>query len=206
MNIYLEELKRLQAEVDALTPEQLEKRPRHVPRPEFAYTRKNPTRRNLPNWLEGQCKFLQDHYRVAIASEVLESDLDTDGFAFEKLDCIYQTALNTIYLAEDAWNHRQQNRPGTEIELALRELVHTRVDNYLREYLRHFRYRKPKGELVKAVLLSYPQLQSAILDGEISPLVISEFIYGRCGINVSENTISITLRELVLSENRSPVQ
>jgi len=201
MSNYLEELKRLQAEVDALTPEQLEKRIRHVPRPEFAYTRKNPTRRNLPTWLEGQGKFLKDHYRVAIESEVLESDLNTDGFACEKLECIYKTALNTIYLAEDAWNHRQQNRPGTEIELALRELVHSRVDNYICEYLRHFRYRKPKVELVEAVLLSYPQLQSAIVDGEISNLVIAEFIYGRCGIKVSENTISITLRELKLIDN-----
>ncbi len=201
MSIYLEELKRLQEEVDALTPEQLEKRIRFVPRPEFAYTRKNPTRRNLPNWLDGQCKFLRDHYRVAITSEVLESDLDTDGFAYEKLDCIYKTALDTIYLAEDAWNHRQQNRPGTEIELALRELVHTRVDNYMREYLRHFRYRKPKGELVKAVLVSYPELQSAIVDSQISALVIADFIYSRCGINVSENTIAITLRELKLIDN-----
>jgi hypothetical protein len=201
MSVYLEELKRLQAEVDALTPEQLKKRIRHVPRSRFAYTRKNPTRRNLPSWLEGQGKFIRDHYRVAIASEVLESDLDTDGFALEKLECIYKTALNTIYLAEDAWNHRQQNRPGTEMELALRELVHTRVDNYMREYLRHFRYRKPKNELVKAVLVSYPQLQGAILEGEISNLVIAEFIYGRCGINVSENTISMTLRELKLINN-----
>jgi hypothetical protein len=201
MSIYLEELKRLQAEVDALTPEQLEKRVKHQPRSEFAYTRKNPTRRNLPNWLEGQDKFLEDHYRVAISSGVLESDLDTDGFALERLECIYKTALNTIYLAEDAWNHRQQNRPGTEIELALRELMHTRVDNYMREYLRHFRYRKTKNDLVRAVLVSYPELQSAILDGKISNLVIAEFIYGRCGINVSENTISITLRELKLLEN-----
>jgi len=201
MSNYLEELKRLQAEVDALTPEQLEKRIRHVPRPEFAYTRKNPTRRNLPNWLEGQGKFLKDHYRVAIEREVLESDLNTDGFACEKLECIYKTALNTIYLAEDAWNHRQENRPGTEIELALRELVHSRVDNYIREYLRHFRYRKPKGELVEAVLVSYPQLPSAIVAGKISNLVIAEFIYSRCGIKVSENTISITLRELKLIDN-----
>ena len=201
MSNYLEELKRLQAEVDALTPEHLEKRIRHVPRPEFAYTRKNPTRRNLPNWLEGQGKFLKDHYRVAIEREVLESDLNTDGFAYEKLECIYKTALNTIYLAEDAWNHRQQNRPGTEMELALRELVHSRVDNYIREYLRHFRYRKPKGELVEAVLVSYPKLQSAIVEGTISNLVIAEFIYGRCGIKVSENTISITLRELKLIDN-----
>jgi hypothetical protein len=201
MSIYLEELKRLQAEVDALTPEQLEKRVKHQPRPEFAYTRKNPTRRNLPNWLEGQDKFLEDHYRVAISSGVLESDLDTDGFALERLECIYKTALNTIYLTEDAWNHRQQNRPGTEIELALRELVHTRVDNYMREYLRHFRYRKTKGDLVRAVLVSYPQLQSAIVDGKISNLVIAEFIYARCGINVSENTIAITLRELKLLDN-----
>ena len=201
MSNYLEELKRLQAEVDALTPEQLEKRLRHVPRPEFAYTRKNPTRRNLPNWLEGQGKFLKEHYRVAIEREVLESDLNTDGFACEELECIYKTALNTIYLAEDAWNHRQQNRPGTEMELALRELVHSRVDSYMREYLRHFRYRKPKGELVEAVLVSYPQLQSAIVDGKISHLVMAEFIYGRCGIKVSENTISITLRELKLIDN-----
>ena len=125
----------------------------------------------------------------------------TDGFAFEKLECIYKTALNTIYLAEDAWNHRQQNRPGTEIELALRELVHSRVDNYMREYLRHFRHRKPKGELVEAVLASYSQLQSAIVDGKISNLVIAEFIYGKCGVNVSENTISITLRDLKLIDN-----
>jgi hypothetical protein len=201
MSIYLEELNRLQAEVDALTPEQIKKRIRHVPRAEFAYTRKNPTRRNLPNWLEGQGRFLQDHYRVAITSEVLESDLDTDGFAYERLECIYNTALSTVYLAEDAWNHRQQNRPGTEIELALRELVHTRVDNYMREYLRHFRYRKPKGELVKAVLVSYPQLRSAIVDGTINNLVIAEFIYGRCGINVSENTICNALRELKLIDN-----
>ena len=201
MSNYLEELKRLQAEVDALTPEQLEKRIRHVPRPEFAYTRKNPTRRNLPNWLEGQGNFLKEHYRVAIEREVLESDLNTDGFACEELECIYKTALNTIYLAEDAWNHRQENRPGTEIELALRELVHSRVDNYIREYLRHFRYRKPKGELVEAVLVSYPQLPSAIVDGKISHLVMAEFIYGRCGIKVTENTISITLRELKLIDN-----
>jgi len=201
MSLYLEELTRLQAEVDALTPEQLDKRSRHVPRPEFAYTRKNPTRRNLPGWLEGQAKFLQDHYRTAIASEVLESDLDTDGFAQEKLECIYKTALSTIYLAEDAWNHRQQNRPGTEIELALRELVYTRMDHYMREYLRHFRFRKPKGELVQAVLVSYPQLQSAIVDGKISNLVIAEFIYSRCGIHVAENTISITLRKLELIAN-----
>ena len=205
MSIYLEELQRLQAEIDALTPEQLEKRIRHAPRPELAYVRKNPTRRNLPGWLEGQGKFLQDHYRVAMESGVLESDLDADGFAYEKLECIYNTALSTIYLAEDAWNHRLQNRPGTEIELALRELVHTRVDNYVREYLRHFRYRKPKGELVKAVLLSYPQLQSAIVAGKVGNLVIAEFIYGRCGINISENTISITLRELKLINNRSPI-
>jgi len=201
MSNYLKELNRLQAEVDALTPEQLEKRIRHVPKPEFVYTRKNPTRRNLPGWLEGQGKFLQDHYRVAIESGVLESDLDTDGFACEKLECIYKTALDTIYLAEDAWNHLDQNRPGTDIELALRELVHSRVDNYMREYLRHFRYRKPKGELVEAVLVSYPQLQSAIVDGKIGTLVIAEFIYGRCGINVRENTISITLRELKLINN-----
>jgi hypothetical protein len=201
MSIYLEQLKHLQAEVDALTPEQLEKRIKHVPRPEFAYTRKNPTRRNLPNWLEGQGKFLQDHYRVAITSEVLESDLDTDGFAYERLECVYKTALNTIYLAEDAWNHLQQNRPGTEIELALKELVYTRVDIYMREYLRHFRHRKPKGELVKALLVSYPQLQRAIVDGKISNAVIAEFIYGRCGINVSENAISIILLELKLIDN-----
>ena len=201
MSIYLEELKRLQAEVDALTQEELEKRVRHEPRPEFAYARKNPTRRNLPNWLEGQDKFLEDHYRVAISSGVLESDLDTDGFAFERLECMYKTALSIIHLAEDAWNHRQQNRPGTEIELALRELVHTRVDSYMREYLRHFRYRKAKGDLVRAVLVSYPELQSAIADGKISNLVIAEFIYGRCGINVTENTIAITLRELKLLDN-----
>lgn len=201
MSIYLEESKRLQAEVDALTPEQLEKRIRHVPRPEFAYARKNPTRRNLPNWLEGQGKFLQDHYRVAKSGEVLESDLDADGFACEKLECVYETALSTIQLAEDAWNHRQQNRPGTEIELALKELVYTRVDNYMREYLRHFRYRKPKGELVKAVLVSYPQLQGAIVTGEISNPVIAEFIYGRCGIKVSETTISASLREFGLIDS-----
>ena len=201
MSNYLEELKRLQADLDALDPEQFEQRIRHQPRPGFEYTRKNPTRRNLPNWLEGQGKFLQDHYRVAIESEVLESDLNTDGFAYETLECIYKTALDTIYLAEDAWNHRQQNRPGTEIGLALRELVHSRVDNYMREYLRHFRYRKPKGELVEAVLVSYPQLQSAIVDGKISHLVMAEFIYGRCGINVSENTICIALRELKLIDS-----
>jgi hypothetical protein len=201
MSIYLEELKRLQGEVDALTPEQLEKRVKYRPRPEFTYTRKNPARRNLPNWLGGQNKFLEDHYRVAISSGVLESDLDTDGFAFERLECMYKTALDTIYLAEDAWNHRQQNRPGTEIELALRELVHTRVDNYMREYLRHFRFRKAKNELVRAVLVSYPQLQSAIVDGKISNLVIAEFIYGRVGLKVNENTIATTLRELKLLDN-----
>lgn len=201
MSLYLEELTRLQAEVDALTQEQLDKRIRHMPRPEFAYKRKNPTRRNLPNWLEGQAKFLQDHYRAATASEVLESDLDIDGFACEKLECIYNTALSTIYLAEDAWNHRQQNRPGTEIELALRELVYTRVDNYIREYLRHFRYRKPKSELVQAVLVSYPQLKSVIADGRISNLVIAEFIYSKCGIHVAENTIAITLHKLELIGN-----
>ena len=196
MSNYLEEIKRLQAEVDALTPEQIGSKIRHVPRPGFAYTRKNPTRRNLPNWLEDQGRFLQDHYREATESGVLEPDLDTDGYAFEKLECSYKTALSTIYLAEDAWNHRQQNRPGTEIELALKELVHTRVDNYMREYLRHFRFRKPKSELVKAVLASYPLLQNAIADGQIGNLVIAEFIYSRCGINVSENTISTSLREL----------
>ena len=201
MSNYLDEIKRLQAEVDALTPEQIESKVRHVPRPGFAYTRKNPTRRNLPNWLEDQGKFLQDHYRVATESGVLESDLDTDGYAIEKLECSYKTALDTIYLAEDAWNHRQQNRPGTEIELALRELVHFRVENYMREYLRHFRFRKPKGELVKAVLVSYPLLQNAIADGELGNFVIAEFIYSRCGINVSENTIYISLRELGLIDN-----
>ena len=201
MSNYLDEIKRLQAEVDALTPEQIESKVRHVPRPGFAYTRKNPTRRNLPNWLEDQSKFLQDHYRVATESGVLESDLDTDGYAIEKLECSYKTALDTIYLAEDAWNHRQQNRPGTEIELALRELVHFRVENYMREYLRHFRFRKPKGELVKAVLVSYPLLQNAIADGELGNFVIAEFIYSRCGINVSENTIYISLRELGLIDN-----
>jgi hypothetical protein len=71
----------------------------------------------------------------------------------------------------------------------------------MREYLRHFRYRKTKGDLVRAVLVSYPQLQSAIVDGKISNLVIAEFIYARCGINVSENTIAITLRELKLLDN-----
>jgi len=200
MSNHLDELKRLQAEVDALTPEQFEKRIKHLPRPEFDYTRKNPTRRNLPNWLEGQEKFIKDHYQFAIESEQLESDLDTDGFACEKLESIYKTALNTIYLAEDAWNHREQNRPGTEIELALKELVHIRVDDYIREYLRHFRYRKPKGELVKAVLASYPQLRRSIVEGKIILLVVAEFIYGRCGISVSENTISYTLRELKLVE------
>ncbi|MCB1730703.1 MAG: hypothetical protein KDI21_09520 [Halieaceae bacterium] len=201
MSNYLEEIKRLQAEVDALTPEQIGSKIRHVPRPGFAYTRKNPTRRNLPNWLEDQGRFLQDHYREATESGVLEPDLDTDGYAFEKLECSYKTALSTIYLAEDAWNHRQQNRPGTEIELALKELVHTRVDNYMREYLRHFRFRKPKSELVKAVLASYPLLQNAIADGKIANLVIAEFIYSRCGINISENTIYISLRELGLIDN-----
>ena len=71
----------------------------------------------------------------------------------------------------------------------------------MREYLRHFRHRKPKGELVEAVLASYSQLQSAIVDGKISNLVIAEFIYGKCGVNVSENTISITLRDLKLIDN-----
>ncbi len=201
MSFYLEELTRLQTEVDALGPVQLDRRIRHMPRPEFAYIRKNPTRRNLPSWLEGQAGFLQGHYRTAVDSEVLEADLDTDGFACARLECNYRTALNTVYLAEDAWNHRQQNRPGTEIELALRELVCTRLDGYMREYLRHFRFRKPKGELVKAVLVGYPQLQSAILDGKISNLVIAEFIYSRCGISVSDNTIAITLCKLGLSNN-----
>jgi hypothetical protein len=200
MSDHLEELKHLQAEVDGLTPEQFEQRIRHMPKPAFNYTRKNPTRRNLPNWLEGQEKFLKDHYHIAIESGQLESDLDTDGFACEKLEGIYQTALNTIYLAEDAWNHREQNRPGTEIELALRELVHIRVDDYVREYLRHFRYRKPKDELVKAVLASYPQLRKALVEGQVSHLVVGEFIYGKCGVSVSDNTISHTLRDCKLVE------
>lgn len=195
MSDHLDELKHLQAEVDELTPEQFEQRIRHVPKPAFSYARKNPTRRNLPNWLEGQQKFVKNHYQSAIESGQLEFDLDTDGFACEKLEGIYQTALNTIYLAEDAWNHREQNRPGTEIELALRELVHIRVDDYVRDYLRHFRYRKPKDELVKAVLASYPDLRKALEEGRVTLPVVGEFIFRKCGVCVSENTISYTLRE-----------
>jgi hypothetical protein len=39
------------------------------------------------------------------------------------------------------------------------------------------------------------------VEGKISNLVSAEFIYARCGINVSENTIAITLRELKLLDN-----
>ena len=74
--------------------------------------------------------------------------------------------------------------------------MHVRVEAYLRDYLRHFRYRKPKGELVKAVLASYPHVQKALVEKEISHVVAAAFILERSGISVSENTISYTLGEL----------
>jgi hypothetical protein len=200
MSDHLEELMRLQAQQEAMTSEPFGKGVKHLPVQEFEYTRKNPARRNLPRWLEGQENFLKGHYQSAIESEQLESDLDKDDFACERFECIYKTALSTVYLAEDAWNHREQNRPGTELELVSKELVHVRIEEYLCDYLRHFRYRKPKGELVKAALASYPHLQRALVNGEISYVVAAEFIYERCGINISENTISFTLRELKLVE------
>ncbi|MDE0949945.1 MAG: hypothetical protein OSA45_01660 [Halioglobus sp.] len=196
MSDYLEDLKRLKAEVSLVATGQLENGVQHLPKPELEYVRKNPIRRNLPRWLEGRESFLKGHYRLTLESGQLESDLDTDGFACERLECHYKTALSTVYLAEDGWNHREQNRPGTELELALKELVHVRVEGYLRDYLRHFRYRKPKGELVKAVLASYPHVQKALVEKEISHVVAAAFILERSGISVSENTISYTLGEL----------
>ena len=89
------------------------------PSQSLSHVRKNPIRRNLPRWLEGRESFLKGHYRLTLQSGQLESDLDTDGFACERLECHYKTALSTVYLAEDGWNHREQNRPGTELELAL---------------------------------------------------------------------------------------